>query len=427
MGMWDSVVAAGGAVEDMASNAISSIGQKVTELASAIGLTDAPSKVPGQSNVVPSQFKAFTSGQLTTYALDNVNTKFSPQITSLLGSTGAMDVASLNPSNIETMTSDFAVMLMSQQTKDAVKFRVMPGISEQRGASYEEVAIAQHPGAILKYQTTSNREWSLSVKLITRNSEEASENQITLNTLRSWLMPYYGDGTEKNSQANGMDMLGAPPDVLDFTAYGDKNIGKVPVVLASLGVTWPNDVDYLPTLDGQPFPVILTLDISLKEAWSPKEYTAFDLYAYKQGNMANAYNPGANVVKQEINPDAQTGPVSLLQNTAPPTSILQNAAQNLGNIPTVASSLPSNQLDSMLGKANANVIKTASTAVKSTAEAVVVSRPELANTTTENIKLASGGIAKVTSGYKAPSKASMSRAEMLAAGIPADMIGPNVK
>lgn len=183
----------------------------------------------------------------------------------------------------------FAVKLVSQFAKDVVAFEIMPTISESHSVSYEDIVIAHHPGTIAKYAHTGSRTWSVSnIILASRNSDEATKNQITLNILRSWSQPFYGYGTEKTNP----NELGAPPEVLTFTAYGDKNIGPINVVLESLSFEWPNDCDYLHTADGQPFPVLLHLTLSLKESWSPKEYSGFDLMAYKTGNMTSAYNKG---------------------------------------------------------------------------------------------------------------------------------------
>lgn len=103
-------------------------------------------------------------------------------------------------------------------------------------------------------------------------------------------MPYYGYGTDANSVTK--DLLGAPPDILSLSAYGDYNIKDIPVVLTDLSIEWPNDVDYITTENGEPFPVIMHIgSLSLKEARSAREYSGFDIVAYRGGDMVNAYNP----------------------------------------------------------------------------------------------------------------------------------------
>jgi hypothetical protein len=249
------------------------------------------------NNMIPESFKALTNGSMSTVTENAIkdfgNTLgFDSFKSGFFGDTvGASDVSSmLSDAGIAAGVGGPTrkeVTLVSTVTGETVTFKVTPTISEERSATYDEVSPAHHPGSIMKYSRTASRGWGIGqAKLISRNVAEATENQKTLNLLRSWLMPYYGYGTE----AEDKNRLGAPPDVLTFTAYGDKNIGGVPVVITSLNVSWPNDVDYIHTADMQAFPVIMNIDISLKEAWSPREYSGFSLAAYKKGDMKGAYD-----------------------------------------------------------------------------------------------------------------------------------------
>jgi hypothetical protein len=184
-------------------------------------------------------------------------------------------------------TAEFGVKLQSVKNPGDIFFcEIMPLISESGSVQYDSISPTHHPGSIEKYTTTPSREWNIGgIKLASVTIEEATYNQKLINLLRSWRMPYYGLGT---AETNGKD-LGAPPDVLTFSAYGDKNIGKIPVVLSNLSIEWPNDVDYIHTSDGQPFPVLINISISLKEAWSPRQFSGFSIEAFKSGDLANAY------------------------------------------------------------------------------------------------------------------------------------------
>jgi hypothetical protein len=161
-----------------------------------------------------------------------------------------------------------------------------------------------------------------------------------LQVLRSWQMPYFGASSTISSgfsaartklqpntevpltaherqanairrgKAEGIELLGAPPDVLYLYAYSTQandsrlvnygvNINRVPVVLTSLDITYPDDVDYLPTFangasatgawdeTSEPFPIKMDVNISLMETHSPGEYERFNLAQYKQGKMTN--------------------------------------------------------------------------------------------------------------------------------------------
>lgn len=227
-----------------------------------------------------------------------------------------------------------------------VMFDVMPTISEGRSVQYEPFSPLHHPGEILKYKTTASRTWSIEAKLVSRNVEEATKNLAMINAIRTWAMPYYGEGT-KNSDPT---LLGAPPPILTLTAYGKNMIGPVKCVMESYNWTWPNDVDFLPAVDqgtgeNRPFPVILNVSISLKEAWSPAEYSGFSIRDYQFGDMPRAF---ASVNRTNAKPQtavpAATDPNSIERSQ--PTNLNQggvnNASSNLAsNVPSSSSGIPS--------------------------------------------------------------------------------------
>lgn len=216
-------------------------------------------------------------------------------------------------------TEDFKVTISAEPTGDRIIFNVMPTISEDRSASYKAFAPIHHPGEIMKYESTSSRSWRLEAKLISRTSEEASQNVKDLNIIRSWLMPFYGEGTANRGVSS---FLGAPPCILTLTGYGAQNIGPVKTVLENYSTNWPNDIDYIQTLPDSkgvsiPFPVILTVSLSLKETWSPAEYSGFDILEYRAGNMTTAFTA---VTAKPVNPSSIISNSSA-RNTSEATSV----------------------------------------------------------------------------------------------------------
>jgi hypothetical protein len=198
--------------------------------------------------------------------------------------------ANLVPAGGGDNTEKFKAKLTANAGGGEVIFTVMPTISESHSASYEPFGPAHHPGEILKYKSTPSRGWNVNVKLISRNAGEAAQNLRIINTLRSWTMPFYGTGTERSNSA----LLGAPPPILTFSAYGPNTIGPVPTVLENYSWTWPNDVDYIEAdFNGDgvltPFPVIIDLTLALKESWSPSEFSNFDIASYRRGDMNGAF------------------------------------------------------------------------------------------------------------------------------------------
>lgn len=240
---------------------------------------------------------------------------------------------------------------------DEVVFNVTPRFSENHEVEYTSLTPIHLPGGIQVYKNTRARTFGITAHLISRTIEEATLNMVYLQTLRGWTMPYFGasstlsgsdvenrraakasaaaaketethghyttEEAERNltddeqnayavkrqkSTGTGIELLGAPPDVLYLyayssdansgsgqdrpTAYGT-NINKVPVVITSLDLSYPDDVDYIPTYSNidprksEPFPVKMDVEISLTETHSPREYERFDLMKFKRGILTN--------------------------------------------------------------------------------------------------------------------------------------------
>lgn len=208
-----------------------------------------------------------------------------------------------------------------------VVFEVTPTFSESRNVNYSPVEPVHMPGSIQMYRSTASRVFEIGAQLISRNAVDAERNMRYLQTLRGWTMPYFGETTTLNDEerwfreqntelgrheANtvsidriqeGVELRGAPPDVLYLFAYSTdsssavgarsnptSNISRVPVVVTSLAIVYPDDVDYIPVNMGgayEPFPVKITVNVSLVETHSPNEYERFNLAAFKAGTLAN--------------------------------------------------------------------------------------------------------------------------------------------
>lgn len=230
-----------------------------------------------------------------------------------MGSTGTN--ANLKPQEVTRLTTTsrqktaenylehnkFAVRLKSYSNGEQVVFKSMPvSFSEGRMVVYRPMEITHLPGNYQVYSHTNPRTWQMSIKLFSRNAIEAEENLATITTLKSWTLPYFGAsktsgvGQGANNQPYSAELLGAPPDVLKFTAFSDAskptglaNIRNIPVVVTSLEIPYPEDVDYIKTQTSQvPFPVIMNISIQLTEVHSPMEYQAFNIVDFKNGNLS---------------------------------------------------------------------------------------------------------------------------------------------
>ncbi len=195
------------------------------------------------------------------------------------------------------------------RTQEAVVFEVTPEFSEGRTVDYKNLDPVHAPGAIYMYATTRARTFSISGKFISRSVNEATKNLTYMQYLRSWAMPVFG--TVSANAPVGENILGAPPAILLLSAYSSgplsttdtqttvpgpngtllpalgNNIYQVPVIMTNLDIPYPSDVDYIPTVNKIPVPTVVTVTINLTEAHSPNAYGAFDLQAYKTGNLDN--------------------------------------------------------------------------------------------------------------------------------------------
>ncbi len=185
-------------------------------------------------------------------------------------------------------TPDFQVKLISKaNVNEQVLFKVSPTIDEGRAAVYDNVQPVHHPGSIQIYKTTTSRNFNINGKFIARNSEEADENIVMMNLIRAWVMPYYGIQTSQDEETS--NRLGAPPPILELSAYGPRNWEVIPVVLTNYSWQYSDDVTYIPDSQGNPVPVILDVTLVLQEAYSPSQMSNFSLSAYKRGDLRNSF------------------------------------------------------------------------------------------------------------------------------------------
>jgi hypothetical protein len=186
-----------------------------------------------------------------------------------------------------------------------VVFDASPEISESGTANYKLIDPVHAPGSILVFTSASARTFQVSgIKLFSRNGVEATKNYDRIQKLKAWRYPVFG--LDSTDAIYGNPLLGAPPAVLEFTAYGKPNgnaesgmatalINRVPVVITNIGIDYPSDVDYLPTIavanddslkhipSGIPVPAIWTVSITLMEAHSPSQYQKFSITDFRKG------------------------------------------------------------------------------------------------------------------------------------------------
>lgn len=320
-------------VESTITSGAQTLVQSMSNFGSASSVlkqSEAVSKIAA-SGLAP-KFTSLTQGlgfQKANGAINLVNTVTRQPLATVGSTTDASLPASLLTSENPNNTDNFRVIIYQtpdltskdgNDTYSRIEFDIMPTIEESRSAAYDTVPIVHHPGDILKYKSTASRSWTISATLASRTAEEAARNRKIINTIRSWVMPFHGVGTEKSA---GAQYLGAPPPILTLKAYGDRMIGPVKCVLDQYSWQWPNEVDYIPTKDFlEPFPVIIQVSLTLKESFSPAEYSGFDLIAYRKANMSSAFVAvKSGQRQQQANTNAQVAATPRTVSTAEPKNI----------------------------------------------------------------------------------------------------------
>jgi hypothetical protein len=183
----------------------------------------------------------------------------------------------------------------SSDPLSVVLFKVMPTVDESVTVAYDVYQPVHFPAGIHAYKGTNSRTLNLNGKFISRTPQEASRTLEFLNYIRSWTMPYHGEGTAKGPLGS---MLGAPPDVLYLNAYGKYHLHEVPVLLMTYSWTYPDDIDYIASETGHPVPRIIDVSLSFVETHSPKEFESFDLNQYRGGQLQDAYQYRPNKLTQ---------------------------------------------------------------------------------------------------------------------------------
>jgi hypothetical protein len=148
--------------------------------------------------------------------------------------------------------------------KTQVIFEASTPISESRTANYDGHNIIHLPTDILTYKNTSGRNFGVTAKLVSRNSDEATANSRIVDLIRSWVLPDFGK-------------TGATPPIVKLSAFYNKNIKNVPCIIKNYSINYPDDVDWIFGLDSledrNPMPVVTTITLTLEESYSALQVT----------------------------------------------------------------------------------------------------------------------------------------------------------
>lgn len=132
--------------------------------------------------------------------------------------------------------------------------------------------------------------------LIESSAKSTSTSKTGSKTITSQTAPTTVTSSSAQTVPTGTlkSSFGSPPEVLYLYGYSEdgnaksntvQNLRRIPVVITSISFTYPNDVDYIPTVDGIPFPIVMNIAISLRETKSPYEIEQFSLADFRMGKL----------------------------------------------------------------------------------------------------------------------------------------------
>lgn len=150
-----------------------------------------------------------------------------------------------------------------------VVFNVTPQLSESGSLVAVDIGEMRSAGSIIIYLGSPARTFNINAKFVSRTPQEASINLNYINILKAWRMPQ-GDMEE--------------PETIRLFAY-DKVLKGIPCMMQNLNIEWSDDVDYIPSTNGVPVPIIQTVSIALKEARNFDDIQNFKYEDFKAGKL----------------------------------------------------------------------------------------------------------------------------------------------
>ena len=155
-----------------------------------------------------------------------------------------------------------------------VIFEATPELSEAGQTMLVDIGDIRAAASIVIYMGSPARLFTLSATFVSRTIDEATTNMNYINILKAWREPTLTLGNAYNAE----------PETLRLYAYGDVFNG-IPVMLSSITVEYPSDVDYIMTKDAKWIPIVQKVSLTLKEVRSFSDLATFDYAKFKSGNL----------------------------------------------------------------------------------------------------------------------------------------------
>lgn len=161
-------------------------------------------------------------------------------------------------------------------------FPYTPTIQSQTQVNYSKYELVHSNSQPYAFQSSSPPSIQVTAQFIQQTAEEAQYLAGVLHFLRVVTKMNFGEGDPDK---------GTPPPTLEFSAYGETNFHRVPVLVSSFTQSYPDDVDYVETsVMGKPaqFPAVFTIAMDLIVQYSPEATrSTFSTSSFASGRLYN--------------------------------------------------------------------------------------------------------------------------------------------
>ena len=181
--------------------------------------------------------------------------------------TGRPDLYCQGPASVLTSTG-------------GILFPNQPDISYQQSVNYNTYDLVHTNYSYHSYRNTPSAQIQVTAQFAQTTREEAQFLLGVLHFLRSVTKMYYGTGDLANEPTSG-----TPPPVLRFSAFGNQQFKKIPVVVGNFATTYDSSVDLI-EVNGQNIPVMQTISIDLMQQQNPdRQKYNFSKKAFLNGSL----------------------------------------------------------------------------------------------------------------------------------------------
>src|SRR6056300_964182 len=191
--------------------------------------------------------------------------------------------------NLKQTDSSFSTLIENSEImKDAlgkngtfgVIFPYTPIFAFAAISNYSEYQTTHSNDNLLSYSFSNIAPFTLTANFTCSTGTEARYSLACVHFFRTVTKSRFGKNDE---------FRGAPPPLLQFSAYGDLIIKRAPVVISSFLMTFPDDVDYVDIKFNDyetRLPIYFTISLEIKPQYLPyDQFENFNITEFAKGSL----------------------------------------------------------------------------------------------------------------------------------------------